>query len=154
MTAAAVFSVAAIPAWADLPTTTETAPTGTTTTAPTTTADPAQTSTTTTLPSPATTTTTSAPMSTESAASGSTASTGAPVQSAPAATSATSPLPTGCPVEAVVLLVPNRVPMSIGPTASGSIEIAAASRLAYPADGSIVSTSSVELGASACTAPS
>jgi hypothetical protein len=41
--------------------------------------------------------------------------------------------------------------MSIGPTASGSIEVAAASRLAYPADGSIVSTSQVELGASGCT---
>jgi len=153
MTAAAVFTVAAIPAWADLPTTTETSPTGTTT-APTTTADPAQTATTTPPPFPTTTTTTSAAATTEPTASGSTASTGAPAQGTPAATTAMSPLGTGCPVEAVVLLVPNRVPMSIGPTASGSIEVAAASRLAYPADGSIVSTSSVELGASACTAPS
>src|SRR5438105_3850233 len=64
---------------------------------------------------------------------------------------AATPLATGCPVEAVVLIVPNRAPMSIGPTASGSIEVAAASRLAYPADGSIVSTSQVELGASGCT---
>src|SRR5438067_1967684 len=152
MTAAAVFTVAAIPAWADVPTTTETSPAGTTTTAPTTTPDPAQTSTTTPPPSPTTTTTTSAPGTTESTAPGSTASTGAPAPSTAAGTTAMSPLATGCPVEAVVLLVPNRMPMSIGPTASGSIEVAAASRLAYPADGSIVSTSAVELGASGCTA--
>lgn len=56
----------------------------------------------------------------------------------------------GCPVVAVALLLPGRLPLLLGPVASGSLGSDGLSGLAYPADGSIVEGTNVSLSEQGC----
>jgi murein DD-endopeptidase MepM/ murein hydrolase activator NlpD len=56
----------------------------------------------------------------------------------------------GCPLAAVALLLPGRLPLLLGPVVSTSSGVAGLSRLAYPSDGSTVSGSGVGLDEGRC----
>jgi Peptidase family M23 len=151
---AATLLAVAVPAWADAPgSTTATATSATTTDATTTTTaseEPTTTGTTSTVSTePATSPTTTTAATTTTVA---TASTGASVPTrTPVASSAISrSLARGCPVTALVLAVPRRLPTLLGPVVDGRGE-ASLGRLVYPADGSIARGSAVSLGEEACT---
>jgi murein DD-endopeptidase MepM/ murein hydrolase activator NlpD len=77
--------------------------------------------------------------------------TSASTSTAAEATSARSlSLARGCPVAAVVLLLPGRPPLVLGPVVSTASGRAGLSGLAYPADGSIVTGSDVSLAEGKC----
>jgi hypothetical protein len=57
----------------------------------------------------------------------------------------------GCPVGAVAVLVPGRLPVLLGPVVSGAFGSAGLSELVYPADASIVRGSGVALDERGCS---
>jgi hypothetical protein len=61
------------------------------------------------------------------------------------------PFAGGCPISAVAVLFPHRTPLLLGPVETAPLEAADLSRLAYPADGSIVTGSAVDLGEAGCS---
>ena len=139
--------VLAAPAAADVPTTTTT----TVTTEPTSTLSSTTVDTTTTAPATTTTTaatTTQPPTTTTTAA---TRSTRAATSTARPVTATTHPFVGGCTASAVVLVVPHRPPLLLGPAAAGRGDVDALSRLVYSARASIVSGSNLEVTAGRCT---
>jgi murein DD-endopeptidase MepM/ murein hydrolase activator NlpD len=135
--AAAVLTAApAGPAWADAAASTDT--TSTTTEA----AASTQADTTTAVD----TTTTTAPPT-----AGGTSTTAAASTDAGAAIPVAQPIDQGCIFGGVVLLLPHHAPLLIGPAADApSTPVAAMSNLLYPADGSIVTATTVALEGSGC----
>jgi murein DD-endopeptidase MepM/ murein hydrolase activator NlpD len=106
----------------------------------------ATTTTTTTTATAAPTTQAVAPTTTAAPA---TAGTTAPAAAATPVT--TEPFSSGCPVGAVAVLLPHRTPLAVGPLAATPDTTAALSLLAYPANGSVVTASSVSVAQGGCS---
>jgi murein DD-endopeptidase MepM/ murein hydrolase activator NlpD len=144
---AAIALLGLVPAAAaDTPTTTSTA---TTATAPTTTTT-ATTTTAVETTAPTTSTTTPVAATTDTTTTAASTTTPTTTLQLPVAATVSESLAHGCPLAAVAVLQPGRAPLLIGPVAQGSTTIATSSRLAYPADASLVETGTVSLERGGC----